>query len=234
MARFEIALDRGDQRRRLHRRNEMIEEALLGAFEGRARGRLGLAVQRPGLAGDIGGLERRIQVVVDDLERGGIGVVDANLLGRELMLDQLVFDPLEGQRAGCVEAECLEVACEHLHRGDAAGLDRFDKLGTGGEREIRTAPQAEPLGVGEIVDRRRASGRDVEDARARQGVLQAQARTALLRGRMVAALGLLAGGVLHRVALVEHDHSVEVAPNQSTICCTRETFSSRASDRSVA
>ena len=84
------------------------------------------------------------------------------------------------------------------------------------------------------MDRRRAGGRDVEDARVRQRVLQAQARAALLGGRLVAALALLAGGVLHRMALVEHDHSVEVAPNQSTIWRTRETFSSRASDRSVA
>ena len=57
MAGFEIALDRGDQRRGLHRGDEVIEEALLGALEGRAGGRLGLAVQRPGLAGDVGGLQ---------------------------------------------------------------------------------------------------------------------------------------------------------------------------------
>ena len=56
MAGLEIALDRADQRRRLHRGDEMIEEALLGAFEGRAGGGLGLGVQRAGLAGDVGGL----------------------------------------------------------------------------------------------------------------------------------------------------------------------------------
>ena len=129
MAGLEIALDRGDQRRGLHRGDEVIEEALLGALEGRAGGRLGLAVQRPGLAGDVGGLQRRVQVVVDDLEGARIGVVDADLLGRELVLDQLVFDPLIGERAGRIEAERLEVAGEHLHRGDAAGLDRLDELG---------------------------------------------------------------------------------------------------------
>jgi hypothetical protein len=93
MAGAEIALDRGDQRRSLHRGDEMIEEALLGALERRACGRLGLAVQRPDVAGDIGGLQRRVQVVVDDLEGARIGVIDANLLGRELVLDELVFDP---------------------------------------------------------------------------------------------------------------------------------------------
>ena len=59
MAGVEIALDRRDQRRRLHRRDQMIEEALLGALEGRARGGLGLRVQRAGVAGDVGGLHAR-------------------------------------------------------------------------------------------------------------------------------------------------------------------------------
>ena len=211
MAGFEIALDRGDQRRGLHRGDEVIEEALLGALEGRAGGRLGLAVQRPGLAGDVGGLQRGVQVVVDDLEGAGIGVVDADLLGRELVLDQLVFDALVGERAGRIEAERLEVAGEHLHGGDAAGLDRLDELGAGGERKIRAAPQAEPLRIGEIVHRGGAGRRDVEHAGVRQRVLQAQAGAALLRGRLVAAFALAAGGVLHGVALVEDDHSVEVA-----------------------
>ena len=44
----------------------MIEEALLGAFEGGARGGLGLRVQRAGLAGDVGGPHRRVEIVVDD------------------------------------------------------------------------------------------------------------------------------------------------------------------------
>ena len=56
MARAKIALDGRDQRRRLHRRDEVIEEALLGALEGRARGGLGLRVQRAGRAGDVGRL----------------------------------------------------------------------------------------------------------------------------------------------------------------------------------
>ena len=43
MARLEIALDRADQRRRLHRGEQMAEEALLGGFEGGARGGFGLA-----------------------------------------------------------------------------------------------------------------------------------------------------------------------------------------------
>ena len=164
-----IALDRGDQRRRLHRGDQVVEEALLGALERRARRRLGLAVERPGLAGDIGGLQRGVEIVVDDLEGARIGVVDADLLGRELRARQLVFDAFVGERAGRIEAERLEVAGQHLHGGDAAGLDRLDELGAGGEREIRAAPQAEPLRIGEIVDRGGAGRRDVEHAGVRAG-----------------------------------------------------------------
>ena len=56
---------------------------------------------------------------------------------------------------------------------------------------------------------RGAGRRDVDDARIGQRVLQAQAGTALLRGHLLAALALAARGVLHGVALVEHDHAVE-------------------------
>ena len=207
---FEIALDRGDQRRRLHRGDEVIEEALLGALEGRARGGFGLRVQRAGFAGDVGRLQRRVEIVVDDREGAGIGVVDADLLVGELVLDQLIFDALIGERPRGIEAERLQVARQHLHRRDAAGLDRLDELGARGEGEILAAPQAEPLGIGEIVDRGRAGRRDIEDAGIRQRVLQAQPGAALLRGGLVAAFALAAGGVLHGVALVEDDDAVEI------------------------
>ena len=77
---------------------------------------------------------------MDDGEGRGIGVVDADLLGRQLMLDELVFDAGEGKRAGGVEAEGAQIAGEHLHRRDAAGLDRLDELGARGEGEILAAP----------------------------------------------------------------------------------------------
>ena len=130
--------------------------------------------------------------------------------GVSCVLEQLVFDAVKGERAGGVEAERLEVARQHLHRRDAAGLDRLDELGAGGEREIFAAPEAEPLGIGEIVDRRGAGRRDIDDARVRQGMLQAQARPALLRGGGIAAFALAAGGILHGVGLVEDDHAVEI------------------------
>jgi hypothetical protein len=90
---------------------------------------------------------------VDDREGLRVSVVDAGLLGCEPVLHQLVFDPLIGERSRCVETERLEVAGEYLHGGDAAGFDRLDELGAGGEWKVCAAPQAEPLGIGEIVDR---------------------------------------------------------------------------------
>ena len=90
---------------------------------------------------------------MDDLENAGVVVIDADLFGRELVLDKLVFDPLIGERPGRIEAKRLQVAGKHFHRRDAARLDRFDELCTGREWEIPTNPQAEPLGVGQIVDR---------------------------------------------------------------------------------
>ena len=176
MARLQIALDRADQRGRLHRGDEVIEEALLGALEGGARGGLRLRVQRAGLAGDVGGLHRRVEIVVDDRERPGIGVVDADLLVGELVLDQFVFDALVAERARRIEAEGLEVARQHFHRRDAAGLDGFDELGPRGEGKILAAPEAEALGIGEIVNGGGAGRRDIDDARIRQRVLEAQAR----------------------------------------------------------
>ena len=154
----------------------MIEEALLGAFEGGARGGLGLAVQRAALAGDVGGLHGGVEIVVNDLEGAGIGVVDADLFGRELVLDKLVFDAVVGERAGRIEAERLQIARQHFHRGDAAGLDRLDELRPRGERKVLAAPQAEPLRIGEIVNRGGAGRRHIDDARIRQRVLQAQVR----------------------------------------------------------
>ena len=70
MAGLEITLNRRDQGRGFHGGDEVIEETLLDALECGARRRFGLGVQRADLAGDIGGLECGIKVVVDDLKGG--------------------------------------------------------------------------------------------------------------------------------------------------------------------
>lgn len=55
-----------------------------------------------------------------------------------------------------------------------------------------------------------ASRGDVDHPRIRQGVLEPEARTPLLRGRLVAAFALATNRILHGVALVEDDHSVKI------------------------
>ena len=182
MAVFEILVDGPDQRRRLHRRDEVREEALLGGFKGGTRRGLGLRVQRSRRAGDAGRLHRSVEMVMDDAESAGIGVVDGDLLVGELMLDELVLDAFIGQRAGGIEAERLQVAGQDFHGGDPAGLDRLDEFGAGGEGEILAAPQAEALRVSQVLDLGRAGGGDVDDAGLGQSVLQPQACAALLRG----------------------------------------------------
>ena len=94
MAGVEIAVDRSDERRRLHRSQQMTEEALFGALEGGSGRGFCLAVQRSGFAGNVGGPHRRVEVVMDDAERICIGVVDANLLRRKLVFHELVLDAL--------------------------------------------------------------------------------------------------------------------------------------------
>lgn len=126
------------------------------------------------------------------------------------MLNQLVLDPVIGQGSGGIEAEGAKIAGQHLHRCDTAGLDGSDEFGPGGKREILAAPQAETLGIGEIVDGSSACRRDVDDSSAGEGVLEPQAGTALLRRRNIASFSLSAAGVLHGMALVEDDYPVEI------------------------
>lgn len=123
-----IALDGGDQRRRLHRGDEVIEETLFGGLKGRTGGGFRLPVQRAGTTGDIGGLQRCGQVGVDDLERPGIGVVDAGLLRRQAVVEHLIFDTFIRQGTGGVEAERLEVAGQNLHCRHAAGFNRLHEF----------------------------------------------------------------------------------------------------------
>jgi len=60
------------------------------------------------------------------------------------------------------------------------------------------------------MNRGGAGRRNIDDPGVRQCVLEAEARAALLRSGLIAALALAAGGVLHCVALVEEDHPVEI------------------------
>ena len=98
VALLEIARDRAIRVGHFIAVKQMIEETLLVGFKGGACGGLGVAVVGgAALAGDVGGFQRLIEVAMDDLKRVGIGVVDADLLRRERVLDDLVFDALERQ-----------------------------------------------------------------------------------------------------------------------------------------
>ena len=176
MALAEVALDGRDQRRSLHGSDEVIEESLLGALESRAGGGLSLRVERAGRAGDVCGLHRGLEIIMDDGERPGIGVVYVDLFVRQLVFEQFVFDAFVGKRAGGIEPEGFHVAGEHLHGRDAARLDRFDELASRREGEVLAAPEAEPLGVGEVVDRRGPCRGNIDDASVWQRVLKPQPR----------------------------------------------------------
>src|SRR3546814_14161706 len=77
----------------------MVEEALLGGFESAARRRFGLGVQGARRAGDVGGLHRRVEIIMDELKRTGIGVVDADLSGRQPVFEHLIFNAVDRRSA---------------------------------------------------------------------------------------------------------------------------------------
>ena len=203
----EVVLDRRDQRRALHRGQQVREEALLGELERGAGGGLGAGVAD--VAGVYAGrLERGPEVVVDDLEGPRVLVVDAGLLGGQHVLEDVDLDAGVGQGPGLVPPERLAVPGDHLERGHPARVHRLHEVGPGREGRLGRAPQAEPARVAEAVDRAGAGGRHVHDACLRQGVLQPHAGPSLLAGRDRAARAPAAGGPRQRVRLVEDDHAV--------------------------
>src|SRR3546814_19456394 len=98
-----------------------------------------------GSAGDPGGFERGVEVVVDHLERRCETVVDADLLRGKLVLEHLIFDAVEGKRAGGIEAEGLQIAGQKLHRSHPAILDRAYELAPRSARQILAPPTPQPL-----------------------------------------------------------------------------------------
>src|SRR3546814_15475721 len=77
------------------------------------RSRLGLRIERAMFGARHSHRRHRgVEIVVDDLEGGGIAVVDAPLFARQRMFEQFIFDAVEGQRTRCVKSERLQVARE--------------------------------------------------------------------------------------------------------------------------
>ena len=78
------------------------------------------------------------------------------------------------------------------------------------KRKIAAGPKTEPLRVREILHARGAGRRDIDNARLRQRMLQAQSCAALLRRQLVAAITLLACGIRHGVRFVKENDAVEI------------------------
>jgi hypothetical protein len=188
----------------------VIQEPLLVALKRTARCRLCLLVERAFGACNVGGFEGSRQVLMDDLECAGIGIVNADLLWRQGMLQNIDLDAFVGQGARGVEAKGFQIAGEHLHGGDAAGLKRLNKIRPSRKRKIRAAPKTKPLRIAEILHRCGAGGGNVDDAGLRQGMLEAQSGKALLRGRLLAAGAGASCGIGHGVGFIEQDHAVEI------------------------
>ena len=169
-----------------------------------------LAVQRAFGAGDVGGFEGSGQVLMDDLEGARKGIVDADLLRRERMLQNIDLDAFVREGARGVEAKRFQIAGQHLHGGNAAGLDRLHKIRPCRKRKIRAAPQPKPLRIAEILHRGGAGRRDVDDAGLRQGMLKPQSGKALLGGRLLAARARASHRVRHGMGFIEQDHAVEI------------------------
>ena len=129
--------------------------------------------------------------------------------GGQRVFEDLDLDAVIGERPGLVEAEGLEVASDHLHRGDAAGFHGGDELDAGLERRLAGGPEPEPAGIGEAGDGGGAGGRDIGDARIGQRILKPQAGAALLGRLDLAAVALRPGGIGHGMRLVEDHRPVE-------------------------
>ena len=207
----EVGLHGLDDRRHLHRRDDLVEEPLLRPPEGGHGCALGLRVLRLAavLVDGAGQSERLVDVLEDHLPRFGQRVVDFHLRIGEGVFETIVFHAVVGQAAGDVGAERLHGGSDHLHGGDPALLDAGDELPHGGEGRA-AAPQAKPLRIGKVGHFRRAGRRHVDDASILERPLEFKAGECLGRRLLEAAVALLLDGVRHVVGFVEGDHAVEV------------------------
>lgn len=89
MACLKVSIDGFDECGAFHRRDQMVEKALLVALKRRTRGGSRLGVQRAGLGGNTRGLQRGLEMGVDDLIGIGVAVVDRDLGRRQLMSNRI-------------------------------------------------------------------------------------------------------------------------------------------------
>mmetsp|Transcript_19385 Transcript_19385/g.57886 ORF Transcript_19385/g.57886 Transcript_19385/m.57886 type:complete len:1076 (-) Transcript_19385:309-3536(-) len=204
-----------DQLGHLHRHAERAEEALVAApvvaDHARGRVRLRLARRRVRRPLDLLQVEHLVHGVVERAEQlrpeGRRLVVHLLLPRREVDHLGVEGGGREGELPAEVHAPPLEVERDQLHRADAAaadGLVEGVEVGKGGVG----APQAEPLHVGHVLQRRGARGGAVHDARARAVGLQllaGEGHLGRLFGGRLALFVLLWREVLGLVRLVKED-----------------------------
>ena len=108
----------------------MIEEALLRAFEAGSRSCLGSAVERAAfeIVDHVGELEGLFHILVNDGPGIGIGVVDADLMFSQIVLEDLVFNAREAERPRLIEPQRLEIARDEFHCGNSARSYLADEL----------------------------------------------------------------------------------------------------------
>src|SRR3546814_7547447 len=70
--------------------------------------------------GDACGGERGFHIPVDDRPGVGIGVEVDDLRRGQPMFENFIFDAGIGERARCINAHGFHLACDQLHRGNAA------------------------------------------------------------------------------------------------------------------
>src|SRR3546814_4260509 len=116
-----------------------------------------------------------VQTCALPISRIGIGVIDLDLIGRQAMFEDVIFDTGETERPGNIEALHLQVAGDQFHRRDPATPQTVDECAAIGEGGGRT-PQAKPGGISEIVDVRRAGCRYVQRSEEHTSELQSLMR----------------------------------------------------------
>ena len=93
---FEVGLDRANQGGCLHARDDVAEEPLLDTLKSTIGGRLrGPIVHLAVNVDNIGGLQRRTEIVMNHLKSAAISVINLALLRRQGVLDNVVVDTLE-------------------------------------------------------------------------------------------------------------------------------------------
>ena len=107
------------------------------------------------------------------------GIIDGDLVRAQSMFERIIFHPGKAERPRGVEAGGFEIARHDLHRGDPAPVHRRHESIAVGEACARP-PQAKARGIAEVFRLGGTRRGHIGYPRAGQGILEANARQALL------------------------------------------------------